>query len=255
MSHELRTPLNAIIGFSELLEEKLFGALNPKQEEYVTDILESGRHLLSLINDILDLAKIEAGKMELEPSSFPIATLIEDSLIMVKEKCHKHVIRLTTEIADSVKELVIVADERKLKQIMYNLLSNAAKFTPDGGQIRASANLTNAEVGTRNAEQDERGTGNAECGRGAATGNAELGTQKGEQDKRGTWNAECGRGTAPGNGELGTGDNAERGSKESVPPSELPRSLPTPSSDFRVPTSEPRSDLVTSALRVPRSEL
>ena len=94
MSHELRTPLSAIIGFSELLEEKLFGDLNPKQEEYVRDILESGRHLLSLINDILDLAKIEAGKTELESSSFPLATLLDNSLVMVKEKCLKHGIRL-----------------------------------------------------------------------------------------------------------------------------------------------------------------
>ncbi|MEI6149191.1 MAG: response regulator [bacterium] len=151
MSHELRTPLGAIIGFSQLLEEKLFGALNPKQEEYVKDILESGQHLLSLINDILDLAKIEAGKMELEPSSFPIATLLDASLVMVKEKCLNHGIRLTMEIADPVKDLVITADERQLKQIMFNLLSNAAKFTPDCGQIRVSANLI-AECGMRNAD-------------------------------------------------------------------------------------------------------
>ncbi len=141
MSHELRTPLGAIIGFSQLLEEKLYGALNPKQEEYVKDILDSGRHLLSLINDILDLAKIEAGRMDLEPSFFPIAKLIEESLIMVKEKCAKHGIRLTTDIADEVKALSILADERKLKQVLFNLLSNASKFTPDGGAITVSVNL------------------------------------------------------------------------------------------------------------------
>ncbi|MEI7437577.1 MAG: CHASE domain-containing protein, partial [bacterium] len=143
MSHELRTPMGAIIGFSQLLEEKLFGDLNPKQEEYVRDIHDSGRHLLSLINDILDLSKIEAGKMELEPFSFHLARLLDDSLGMVKEQCLNHGIRLTTEIADQVVDLMILADERKLKQVMYNLLSNAAKFTPDGGSITVSARLTN----------------------------------------------------------------------------------------------------------------
>ncbi len=135
MSHELRTPLGAIIGFSDLLEEKLFGDLNPKQEKYVKDIAGSGRHLLSLINDILDLAKIEAGKMALELSVFPITTLLNDSLIMVKEKCQKSGIRLTMDISDTVRALSISADERQLKQVMFNLLSNAAKFTPDGGAI------------------------------------------------------------------------------------------------------------------------
>ncbi len=139
MSHELRTPLGAIIGFSELLEEKLFGDLNPKQEEYVKDIVESGRHLLSLINDILDLSKIEAGKMELELSAFPIKTLLDDSLVMVKENCLKRGIHLTVDITDPVRALSICADARKLKQVMFNLLSNAAKFTPDGGTIMVSA--------------------------------------------------------------------------------------------------------------------
>ena len=141
MSHELRTPLGAIIGFSELLDERIFGDLNPKQGEYVKDILESGRYLLSLINDILDLAKIEAGKMDLELSTFGIATLLDSSLVMVKEKCLKRGIQLTTEIADPVKALAIVADERKLKQVMFNLLSNAAKFTHGGGTITVSARL------------------------------------------------------------------------------------------------------------------
>ena len=141
MSHELRTPLGAIIGFSELLEEKLFGDLNPKQEEYVKDIVESVRHLLSLINDILDLAKIEAGHMALDVSTFPIATLLDDSLIMVKEKCLKHGISLTIDIPDAVRALSISADARQLKQVMFNLLSNAAKFTPDGGAIVVSASM------------------------------------------------------------------------------------------------------------------
>jgi signal transduction histidine kinase len=141
MSHELRTPLGAIIGFSELLQEKIFGALNPKQEEYIQDILESGRHLLSLINDILDLTKIEAGRMALESSSVPIATLLEHSLMMVQENAHKHGIALSVEVMDAVKDLTITADERKLKQILFNLLSNAVKFTPDGGAIKVSARL------------------------------------------------------------------------------------------------------------------
>jgi signal transduction histidine kinase/PAS domain-containing protein len=164
MSHELRTPLSAIIGFSELLDEKLYGGLNPKQEEYVTDILESGRHLLSLINDILDLSKIEAGKMELEISSFPIARLLDDSLVMVKEKCLKQGIRLTIDIAEPVKELLISADERKLKQIMFNLLSNAVKFTPEGGQITVSAKLT-AECGSKGVSEygsREKSTGHSD---------------------------------------------------------------------------------------------
>ncbi len=142
MSHELRTPLGAIIGFSELLAEKLFGDLNSKQEEYVSDIVESGRHLLSLINDILDLAKIEAGHMALDMSAFPIAPLLDDSLIMVKEKCLKHGICLSVDIPDPVRALSISADARKLKQVMFNLLSNAAKFTPDGGAICVSASTS-----------------------------------------------------------------------------------------------------------------
>jgi signal transduction histidine kinase len=158
MSHELRTPLGAIIGFSELLEEKIFGDLNPKQEEYVKDIVESGRHLLSLINDILDLAKVEAGKMELELSNISIATLLDNSLVMVKEKCLKHGIALSLDVPEQVRNLEILADERQMKQIMFNLLSNAVKFTPDGGQIRVTANLTTAERETGDAEYGERAT-------------------------------------------------------------------------------------------------
>lgn len=144
MSHELRTPLGAITGFSELLQEKLFGDLNAKQEEYVTDILESGRHLLSLINDILDLAKVEAGKMELAVTRFPVAPLLDGSLMMVKEKCLKHGIALSLDLPEAVGGLVISADERNLKQVLFNLLSNAAKFTPDGGAITVSARLVTA---------------------------------------------------------------------------------------------------------------
>jgi signal transduction histidine kinase len=139
MSHELRTPLNAIIGFSEVLQDQHFGALNEKQSRQINHILSSGRHLLSLINDILDLAKVESGKMELELSPVRIAELIESSLVMIKEKALKHQLQLQEDLAPEVADLTIPADERKLKQIMFNLLSNAAKFTPDGGEIKVVA--------------------------------------------------------------------------------------------------------------------
>ena len=145
MSHELRTPLNVIIGFSEILQEQYFGELNEKQTEYVKDVLESGRYLLSLINDILDLSKVEAGKMELELSRVDIKGLLEKGLIMIKEKALKHSIRLDLHIPPELADLGVTADERKLKQIMFNLLSNAVKFTPDGGAIA---------VGTRQQEEE-----------------------------------------------------------------------------------------------------
>jgi PAS domain S-box-containing protein len=146
MSHELRTPLNAIIGFSEVLQEKYFGELNEKQAEYVTDIRESGKHLLALINDILDLSKVEAGKMELELSKVNIKELLENSLVMVKEKASKHKIRLDICIVREGEYLEIAADERKLKQIMFNLLSNAVKFTPDGGTVTLEAKNKDEEL-------------------------------------------------------------------------------------------------------------
>ncbi|UCF91745.1 MAG: PAS domain S-box protein, partial [Desulfobacterales bacterium] len=130
MSHELRTPLNHIIGFTELVVDQNFGDLNATQEEYLRDALQSSKHLLSLINDILDLSKVEAGKLELEPSDLNLKLLLENSLVMVKEKALKHRIKLSLEVKDIPE--TITADERKLKQILYNLLSNAVKFTPDG---------------------------------------------------------------------------------------------------------------------------
>ena len=154
MSHELRTPLNAVIGFSEVLRDQYFGKLNEKQADYVNDILESGKHLLSLINDILDLSKIEAGKVEFEPSKVNIKELLEDSLIMVKEKCMKHGIDLGINITQDLEGLDITADKRRLKQVMFNLLSNAAKFTPDGGKIRVTADLI-SEFGVRISELKE----------------------------------------------------------------------------------------------------
>jgi PAS domain S-box-containing protein len=139
MSHELRTPLNAIIGFSEVLKEQYFGPLVDKQQEYVDDILESGRHLLSLINDILDLSRVESGKTELELSRVSVSDLIDNSLMMIKEKSAKHGITLKKELTRKIRETEIIADQRRLKQILYNLLSNAAKFTPDGGTITIRA--------------------------------------------------------------------------------------------------------------------
>ncbi len=137
MSHELRTPLNHIIGFTELVVDKQCGDLNEEQKDYLNDTLQSSRHLLSLINDILDLAKVEAGKMELEVSEIHLPMILESSLVMVKEKSTKHRIQLLADM-DGIPE-VIRADERKLKQILYNLLTNAVKFTPDGGSVTLSA--------------------------------------------------------------------------------------------------------------------
>ena len=135
MSHELRTPLNAIIGFSQVLADETFSKLDESEREYAKYIYESGNHLLSLINDILDLSKIEAGKMELELAPVRIKDLLEASLVMIKEKAFNHGVKLVTDIANDLEELEVMADERKLKQITFNLLSNAIKFTPDGGQI------------------------------------------------------------------------------------------------------------------------
>ncbi len=135
MSHELRTPLNSIIGFSEVLQDKFFGPLNDKQNEYLTDILDAGHHLLSLINDILDLSKVEAGKMTLEIKSVKITDVIETGLVMLKEKIAHHGIAVKTDFSEACYKLSLPADERKLKQIFFNILSNAVKFTPDGGAI------------------------------------------------------------------------------------------------------------------------
>ena len=137
MSHELRTPLNHIIGFTQLVLDKNFGELNEIQEDYLTDVYKSSRHLLSLINDILDLSKVEAGRMELEISVVNIRSLLNNCLTMFKEKAMKHGIRLLPTIENVPN--TIVADERKIKQIVYNLLANAMKFTPDGGKVSLNA--------------------------------------------------------------------------------------------------------------------
>ena len=144
MSHELRTPLNAIIGFSEVLLQHLFGELNEKQNEYVDDVLSSGRHLLSLINDILDLSKVEAGRMELERAKFDITIAIENALTLIRERATSHGISLNHEVDKRLGDFV--GDERKFKQILLNLLSNAVKFTPEGGNIEVKAGLANGAV-------------------------------------------------------------------------------------------------------------
>jgi signal transduction histidine kinase len=137
MSHELRTPLNHIIGFTELVVDKQFGELNATQEEYLNDVLNSSSHLLSLINDILDLSKVEAGKLTLESRAFRLRDVLEASLVMIQEKALKHGLQISKNF-DGIPE-TIHADQRKLKQILYNLLSNAVKFTPDGGSLFLSA--------------------------------------------------------------------------------------------------------------------
>ena len=144
MSHELRTPLNAIIGFSEVLLERMFGEMNEKQEDYLKDIHSSGQHLLSLINDILDLAKVEAGRMELNLGTFHLPTAIDNALTLIRERALRHGIALSVEVDPQLGELN--ADQRKLKQILLNLLSNAVKFTPEGGRITVGARLTGGMV-------------------------------------------------------------------------------------------------------------
>jgi two-component system, NtrC family, sensor kinase len=144
MSHELRTPLNAIIGFSEVLTERMFGELNEKQDEYLRDIYASGQHLLSLINDILDLSKIEAGRMELEPADVDLPSAIDNVLTLVRERAGRRGIALGQAIDEHVG--TIRADERKVKQVLLNLLSNALKFTPEGGRIDVRAAVSDGTV-------------------------------------------------------------------------------------------------------------
>ena len=144
MSHELRTPLNAIIGFSEVLGERMFGELNEKQAEYTDDILSSGRHLLSLINEILDLSKVEAGRMELELATFDLPLAIDNARTFVRERATKHGINLDVTVDERLGDFV--GDERKIKQILLNLLSNAVKFTPEGGRIGIKARQVDGSV-------------------------------------------------------------------------------------------------------------
>jgi len=137
MSHELRTPLNAIIGFSEVLTERMFGEVNDKQMEYLKDIHSSGQHLLTLINDVLDLSKIEAGRMELDLSCFDLGLLLDNALTLVRERAQRNGLSMSLEVGEGLNEWV--ADARKVKQVVVNLLSNAVKFTPSGGRVRLIA--------------------------------------------------------------------------------------------------------------------
>jgi signal transduction histidine kinase len=144
MSHELRTPLNAVIGFSEVLLERMFGELNDKQEEYLNDILASGRHLLSLINDILDLAKIEAGRMDLDVEDFELAPAIDNALVLIRERATRKGLTLDTTLPGGLG--TVRGDQRKIKQVLVNLLSNAVKFTPEGGRIEVRAERVDGHV-------------------------------------------------------------------------------------------------------------
>lgn len=143
MSHEFRTPLSHIIGFTELLLMKQFGEINEKQEEFLGDIQQSGRHLLSLVNDILDMSKVDAGQLDLEVSEIQLGQALENGLSMIEEEARSRGIELTVDWTDAPKTLR--ADERKLKQILYNLLTNAVKFTPDGGRIHLKARQFNKD--------------------------------------------------------------------------------------------------------------
>ncbi len=144
MSHELRTPLNSIIGFSEVLYEETYGGLNKKQKEYLDDVVSSGRHLLSLVNDILDLAKVESGRTTLSLSEFQLKQCIEESIDMIRGESVKRGISFELKIRDAADP--IIADEMKIKQVMYNLLSNAVKFSPDKGKITVRVKKENKET-------------------------------------------------------------------------------------------------------------
>src|SRR5436853_4508045 len=139
MSHEQHTPLNAIIGFSEVLHEQMFGELNEQQLAYVDDVLTAGRHLLSLINDVLDLAKIEAGRMDLDLGPVSIGDVLQSGMTMHGERASRAGIALGLRVEPE--EIVLTADERRLRQVVFNLLSNAIKFTPRDGRVAVAARL------------------------------------------------------------------------------------------------------------------
>jgi signal transduction histidine kinase len=144
MSHELRTPLNAIIGFSQVLRERMFGELNEKQEEYLDDILASAYHLLSLINDVLDLSKVEAGQIELELTPFSLRDALESGVVMVRERASEDGVQV--ELSADPEIDPVEGDERRIRQVVFNLLANAVKFTPEGGSVDVSAARVNGEV-------------------------------------------------------------------------------------------------------------
>jgi signal transduction histidine kinase len=144
MSHELRTPLNAIIGFSQLLRERMFGDVNAKQEEYLDDILSSGNHLLSLINDVLDLSKVEAGEVALEAAPFSLREVLERGVVMVREQATKDGVKIA--LSADLDVDTVEGDERRIRQVIFNLLSNAVKFTPAGGAVDVNAAQVDGEV-------------------------------------------------------------------------------------------------------------
>jgi signal transduction histidine kinase len=144
MSHELRTPLNAIIGFTQVLQQKLFGEVNDKQEEYLQDINVSADHLLALINDILDLSKVEAGQVELEVAPFSLREALDRGVVMIRERAMKGGVDVQLELDPAVD--VVEGDERRIRQVVFNLLSNAVKFTPEGGRVDISAAKQNGKV-------------------------------------------------------------------------------------------------------------
>jgi signal transduction histidine kinase len=144
MSHELRTPLNAIIGFSQVLREEMVGDVNEKQREYLEDILSSGNHLLSLINDVLDLSKVEAGQVELELTPFSLQEALERGVAMVRERATRDGVQVTLAANSDID--VVTGDERRIRQVIFNLLTNAVKFTPAGGSVDVWATQVNGEV-------------------------------------------------------------------------------------------------------------
>src|SRR6185295_10988496 len=144
MSHELRTPLNAILGFAQVLRERMFGDINQKQEEYLDDILSSGNHLLSLINDVLDLSKVEAGQVELQVAPFSLQDALERGVSMVREQATQDGVQVVLHANRNLD--VVVGDERRIRQVIFNLLSNAVKFAPAGGQVDINATRANGEV-------------------------------------------------------------------------------------------------------------
>ena len=144
MSHELRTPLNAVIGFSQVLRDGMVGPVNEKQAEYLDDITSSGNHLLSLINDVLDLSKVEAGQVELEVRPFSLREALKRGVVMVREHASEDGVRIALDADPDVD--VVDGDERRIKQVIFNLLSNAVKFTPSGGEVDVSAMRVNGEV-------------------------------------------------------------------------------------------------------------
>lgn len=144
MSHELRTPLNAVIGFSEVLLDRLFGEINERQEAYLHDIRNSGKHLLQLLNEILDLSKVEAGQMVFEPTTFDVRSSVDYALSVVRERAAQHDLTVTADIADDID--TVETDELKFKQVIVNLVTNAVKFTPDGGRVRVQAHRDGADL-------------------------------------------------------------------------------------------------------------